>query len=125
MAQVQLAANGIGVDIDRPYYDADRTVIQDELPVVEFEGGFGTFEGGQAYVRAFGSAAFERAVDSVEAALVTGLGLGKDEASWRWERWLSARPLSFPASQGDTAHADRRRQFLTALAAVDQSQLKA
>lgn len=80
MAQAQVAANGIGVDIDRPYYDADRTVIQDELPVVEFEGGFGTFEGGQAYVRAFGGAAFERAVDSVEAALVAGLGLGKDEA---------------------------------------------
>jgi hypothetical protein len=80
MAQVKLAGNGIGVDIDRPYYDADQTVIQDELPVVEFAGGFGTFEGGQAYVRAFGVAAFERAVDSVEAALVAGLGLTKDEA---------------------------------------------
>lgn len=80
MAQLKLAANGVRVDIDRPYYDADRTVIQDELPVVEFEGGFGTFEGGQAYVRACGVEAFERAVESVEAALSAGLGLGKDEA---------------------------------------------
>jgi hypothetical protein len=52
------AANGVTVDIGRPYYDADPTVIQRELAVVEFEGGFGTFDGGRNYVRAHGREAF-------------------------------------------------------------------
>ncbi len=38
------AGNGVEVDISRPFYDADPTIIQEKLKVLEFEGGFGTFE---------------------------------------------------------------------------------
>lgn len=76
----KFAANGVGVDIDRPYHDPDPTVIQDELQVVEFEGGFGSFDGGQEYVEAFGRVAFAHAVESAVIALDEALGLSKDDA---------------------------------------------
>lgn len=77
---VKTAANGVSVDIGRPYYDPDPTVIQDELTVLEFEGGFGTFTGGQNYARTFGQQAFARAVAESEDSLRTALGLSRDEA---------------------------------------------
>ena len=49
------AGNGVEVDISRPYYDSDPTVIQEKLKIVVFKGGFGIFEGGQNYAKAFGA----------------------------------------------------------------------
>ena len=73
------AGNGIKVDIGRPYYDSDPTVIQKKLKTVEFRGGFGSYEGGLNYVRAFGEEAFAHAVDNAEQSLQQAFGLTKDE----------------------------------------------
>ena len=74
------ASNGVEVDISRPYYDSDSTVIQEKLKIIEFKGGFGTFEGGQNYAKAFGSDAFEHAVKDAEASMKGALGLDKAAA---------------------------------------------
>ena len=74
------AGNGVEVDISRPYYDADPTVIQEELKVIEFRGGFGTFEGGRNYAKAFGREAFAHAVKDAGASMKGALGLDKPEA---------------------------------------------
>lgn len=74
------AGNGVEVDISRPYYDADPTVIQGKLRIIEFAGGFGTFEGGRNYAKAFGAEAFARGVEVSEKSMVEALGLGKAES---------------------------------------------
>ena len=74
------AGNGVEVDISRPYYDSDPTVIQEKLKIVVFKGGFGTFEGGQNYAKAFGAEAFAHAVKDAEASMKGSLGLDKAEA---------------------------------------------
>ena len=74
------AANGITVDISRVYYDPDPTVIQEKLEVLEFKGGFNSFEGGRNYAKAFGKEAFEEAVKDAEVSMQQALGLNKDEA---------------------------------------------
>lgn len=63
------ASNGVKVDISRPYYDPDDTVIQKKLKVVEFRGGFGTYEGGLNYAKGFGKEAFVHAVADAEESL--------------------------------------------------------
>jgi hypothetical protein len=74
------AGNGVEVDIGRPYYDADPTVIQDKTIVLEFKGGFDTVEGGRNYVKAFGKAAFTHAAKNAEESMKQALGLDKAEA---------------------------------------------
>jgi hypothetical protein len=74
------AANGVTVDIGRPYYDADPTVIQDKMVVLDFKGGFSTLEGGRNYARAFGKAAFAHAVEDAEKSMKQALDLDKAEA---------------------------------------------
>lgn len=74
------AGNGIKVDISRPYYDPDPTVIQEKLKVLEFKGGFNSFEGGRNYAKAFGNEAFEEAGKDAEESMKQALGLNKDEA---------------------------------------------
>jgi hypothetical protein len=74
------AGNGVEVDISRPYYDADPTVIQEKLKVLEFRGGFGTFEGGQNYAKAFGRDAFAHAAKDAEASMKGAFGLDKADA---------------------------------------------
>jgi hypothetical protein len=74
------AGNGVQVDISRPYYDPDPTVIQDKTIVLEFKGGFGTFEGGRNYVKTFGKAAFVHAAEDAEESMKQALGLDKAEA---------------------------------------------
>ncbi len=74
------AGNGVEVDISRPYYDSDPTVIQEKLKVVEFRGGFGSFEGGKNYAKVFGREAFTHAVKDAEKSMEQALGLDKAEA---------------------------------------------
>ncbi|MHC5061668.1 MAG: C45 family autoproteolytic acyltransferase/hydrolase [Planctomycetota bacterium] len=71
------AANGVEVDISRTYYDPDNTVIQDKLKVIQFKGGFGTFEGGRNYTKAFGKQSFAHAVEDAEKSMKQALGLEK------------------------------------------------
>lgn len=73
------ASNGIAVDIGRPYYNPDNTVIQKGLNVFEFQGGFGTYQGGKNYAKAFGNRAFSQSVDDAEKSPKQALGLSKDE----------------------------------------------
>ena len=73
-------ANGVEVDIGRPYYDPDNTVIQDKLKIIEFQGGFGTFQGGQNYAKAFGTQEFAHAVEDAEKSMKQSLGLDKAQA---------------------------------------------
>lgn len=77
---IKKAANGVEVDISRPYYDADPTVIQEELIVLEFQGGFDTFEGGVNYAKVFGKEKFIHAVKDAEVSMSQSLGLNKEEA---------------------------------------------
>jgi len=73
------ASNGVSVDISRPYYDSDKTVIQDKLKTIEFKGGFGTSEGGKNYARAFGKEAFDHAVASALASMEQVFGLNPEQ----------------------------------------------
>ena len=73
------ASNGVKVDINRPYYDSDKTVIQDKLKVIEFAGGFGTYEGGKNFARAFGREAFDHAVESAVVSMEQIFGLNKEQ----------------------------------------------
>ena len=73
------ASNGVKVDIRRPYYDSDKTVIQDKLHVIEFQGGFGTYEGGKNYARAFGREAFAHAVESALGSMEQVFGLNREQ----------------------------------------------
>ena len=73
------ASNRVKVDIGRPYYDPDDTVIQKKLKVIEFRGGFGTYEGGLNYANAFGREAFAHAVADAAESLDQVFGLTKDE----------------------------------------------
>jgi hypothetical protein len=78
-SNIRTAGNGVKVDISRSYYDPDNTVIQNELKVLEFDGGFDTYQGGENYAKAFGKSAFVHAVDGAEKSLHQALGLSKDE----------------------------------------------
>ena len=73
------ASNGVVVDIGRPSYDPDHTVIQTKLKILEFKGGFSTFQGGENYAKAFGERAFIHAVKDAEEALGQTFGLTKKE----------------------------------------------
>ena len=73
------ASNGVKIDISRPYYDSDKTIIQSKLKVIEFEGGFGTYEGGRNYARAFGTEAFDHAVESALGSMDQIFGLNKEQ----------------------------------------------
>jgi len=66
--------NGVAVDIGRPYYAPDNTVIQKDLNVLEFQGGFGTYQCGKNYAKPFGNKAFSQAVDDTEKSLKQALG---------------------------------------------------
>jgi hypothetical protein len=77
--KLKVGGNGVTVDVGRDYYDADPTVIQSELKILEFEGGFGTFEGGKNYVKAFGKKVFIEAIANSEVAMERALGLTKPE----------------------------------------------
>lgn len=77
---LKAGGNGITVDVGRAYYDADPTVIQSELKILEFEGGFGSYAGGQNYVKAFGKETFIKAIEHAEVAMEEALGLNKTEA---------------------------------------------
>jgi len=78
-SNIRTASNGVKVDISRSYYDPDNTVIQNELKVLEFDGGFDTYQGGENYAKAFGNSAFVHAVDDAEQSLHQALGLSKEE----------------------------------------------
>ena len=77
---IKKAKNGVEIDVSRPYYDSDPTVIQEKLKIVEFRGGFGTYEGGQNYAKAFGAEAFAHAVADAEASMKHSFGLNKAQA---------------------------------------------
>jgi hypothetical protein len=77
---MKTASNGVEVDISKPYYNPDMTVIQDKMTILEFKGGFDTKEGGRNYVKAFGKEAFVEAVEDAEISMKEALNLSKDEA---------------------------------------------
>jgi hypothetical protein len=77
---IKEASNGVTVDIGRPYHDADPTVIQDKTIILEFKGGFSTFEGGRNYVKAFGKGVFAHAAEEAEESMKQALGIDKAEA---------------------------------------------
>jgi len=79
-ANMKEASNGVKVDIGRPYYDSDKTVIQDKLKVIKFTGGFGTYKGGKNYAKAFGKPAFDHAVESALSSMAQNFGLNKTQS---------------------------------------------
>ncbi len=73
------ASNGVRVDIAKPYFDSDKTVIQEELTVVEFKGGFNSFRGGRNYAKIFGRKTFTHAVSEAASSLKQLFGMSKKD----------------------------------------------
>ncbi len=73
------AGNGVEVDISKPYYDSDKTIIQKKLKVAEFSGGFKSFDGGKNYAKVFGRRVFARAVSEAGSSLNQAFGISKTD----------------------------------------------
>ena len=76
---LRTAGNGVTVDIGRPSYDPDNTIIHDKLKIIEFAGGFSTSQGGENYAKAFGVDTFTRAVDDAVESIEQSFGLSKEQ----------------------------------------------
>ena len=86
--------------------------------VVEFRGGFGSFEGGQNYARAFGPEAFAHAVNDAEASMKGALGLDKARPSKFFESPITSTysrrstVISTSSSKGSPTRASSHWKIL-------------